>query len=108
MNKDAYNDFKKADKELNVVYQKILKEYRQDTAFIKNLKIAQGLWIKLRNAEMKAKYPDRERGYYGSIYPVCWDSYLEELTTERTKKLKVWLTGIEEGDVCTGSVKIKE
>lgn len=108
MNQDAGNDFKKADKELNDVYNKIIIEYKEDTAFIKNLKIAQKRWIQFRDAEMKAKYPDREPGYYGSIQPLCWYSYLTELTTERTNKLKAWLTGIEEGDACAGSVKMKE
>lgn len=56
---------------------------------------------------MKSKYPDREEGYYGSIHPMCWILYLTELTEERTKKLKTWLLGIEEGDVCNGSVKTK-
>ena len=32
--------------------------------------------------------------------------YLDELTKSRIKTLKVWLDGIEEGDVCSGSVKI--
>lgn len=31
---------------------------------------------------------------------------LKELTEERTEKLKVWLNGIEEGDMCIGSVKL--
>jgi len=108
MNEGASKDFKQADKELNDVYNKILTEYKEDTAFIKNLKIAQKLWIQFRDAEMKAKYPDKEPGYYGSTQPLCWDSYLTELTTERINKLKTWLTGIEEGDVCAGSVKMKE
>jgi uncharacterized protein YecT (DUF1311 family) len=38
MNEDAAKNYQKADKELNDVYQKILKEYKKDTAFIKNLK----------------------------------------------------------------------
>jgi uncharacterized protein YecT (DUF1311 family) len=41
-------------------------------------------------------YPDREDGYYGSIQPVCWNMYLTELTQERTKKLRIWLTGIKD------------
>lgn len=36
---------------------------------------------------------------------MCRVSYLLELTEERTKKLKIWLTGIPEGDICSGSVK---
>lgn len=57
---------------------------------------------------MKAKYPDRGPGYYGDIQPLCRYSYLTELTTERTNKLKTWLTEFEEGDACAGVVKMKE
>jgi uncharacterized protein YecT (DUF1311 family) len=108
MNQSANNDFLKADKELNSVYQEIIKEYKSDINFIKNLKASQKIWIQFRDAEMKVKFPEREDGYYGSVFPMCWSSYMEELTRERTKKLKIWLTGIEEGDVCSGSVKIKQ
>ncbi len=107
MNTQAGANYEKADKELNSSYTKILKEYKSDTAFIKNLKASQNIWIKFRDAEMKMKYPDREPGYYGSIQPVCWYNYLEELTKKRIKELKTWLTGIEEGDSCSGSVKTK-
>lgn len=108
INQDEHNKYVKADKELNKVYNQILKEYKSDTEFIKNFKNAQKIWIQFRDAEMKYKYPDREQGYYGSIQPMCWSIYLTELTEDRTKKLKIWLTGIEEGDTCSGSVKIKE
>ena len=107
MNQGANSSYLKADKELNVVYGKILNEYKADTAFIKNFKASQRIWIQFRDAEMKAMYPDRESGYYGSIQPTCWSSYLTELTKERTKKITIWLVGIEEGDACAGSVKRK-
>lgn len=107
MNQEEQNIYLKADKKLNNVYNQILKEYKSDTEFIKNLKIAQRIWIQFRDAEMKSKYPDREQGYYGSIHPMCWSIYLTELTEERTKKLKMWLTGIDEYDACSGSIKAK-
>ena len=107
LNEKADTDYQKTNKELNAVYQKILKEYSEDTVFIKNIKNAQRLWVQFRDAEMLAKYPDRQKGYYGSVQPMCWSMYKTELTLERTKVLKIWLTGIEEGDVCSGSVKIK-
>lgn len=107
MNEDAMKQYQKADKELNTVYQKVLTEYKKDVAFIKNFKAAQRLWVQLRDAELKAKYPDRPAGHYGSIQPVCHYSYLATLTEERTAKLKIWLTGVEEGDLCSGSVKVK-
>ncbi|AXY78799.1 DUF1311 domain-containing protein [Paraflavitalea soli] len=108
MNLDAKKKFQAADKELNATYQQILKDYSKDPVFIANFKKAQKLWVQFRDAEMKAKYPDREPGYYGSVQPMCWSMYLTELTIERTTKLKVWTTGIEEGDVCAGTVKTKK
>ena len=107
MNETAYKNYEQADKELNVTYQKILKEYKADTAFIKNLKTAQRIWVQFRDAELKAMYPDREPGYYGTIQPLCKYDYLENFTTERTKKLKMWLDGAGEGDMCSGSIKDK-
>lgn len=108
MNLSADKDLRKADRELNDTYQKVLSEYKSDTAFIRNLRAAQKIWIKLRDAEMRAMYPEREPLHYGSVFPMCWSMYETELTKERTKKLQLWLTGIEEGDVCSGSVKIKQ
>lgn len=107
MNQESYTEYQKSENEINLVYQRILKEYKADTTFINNLRIAQRLWIKFRDAEVKAMYPDREEGYYGSIHSLCVSGYMKELTDERTKKLKIWLVGIEEGDVCSGSVKTK-
>jgi uncharacterized protein YecT (DUF1311 family) len=79
-----------------------------DTAFIRNLKASQRLWVQFRDAEVKMMYPDREPGYYGSIHPMCWSIYKTELTSERVKKLRQWLSGQEEGDSCSSSIKLKE
>ena len=105
MNVKAYSDFKKADAELNIVYQKILKIYSRETTFIKKFKIAQRLWVQLRDAELAAKYPNS--GSYGSVAPMCESIYLETLTKDRIKFLNIWVTGIEEGEVCLGSVRMK-
>jgi len=107
LNEQEHKRYLKTDSELNSIYQNILKEYASDTAFVKNLKVSQKLWIQFRDAEMKMKYPDREPGYYGSVQPMCWSIYLTQLTEDRIKTLKQWLDGIEEGDVCAGSTKTK-
>ena len=101
LNNEAKANYIKADNVLNLTYTKILKKHKSDTEFIKNLKVAQNIWIKFRDAEMKVKYPDRESGYYGSIQPVCWYNYLEELTKKRINDLKPYLTDKEEGDACS-------
>jgi uncharacterized protein YecT (DUF1311 family) len=105
INLEAKQQYAAADKELNRVYKRILAEYKADQVFLAYLKTAQRLWIQWRDAEMKARYPDREAGHYGSIHPYCWNTYLTELTMDRTEKLSLWLKGIEEGDGCSGSVK---
>jgi len=106
LNQEAAQAYQKADAELNKIYQSILAEYKQDATFLENLKISQRLWIKFRDAEVKMKYPE-PREYYGSIYQVCISNYLETLTRKRVNTLKVWLDGVEEGNVCSGSVKTK-
>ncbi|WP_462267377.1 lysozyme inhibitor LprI family protein [Mucilaginibacter sp.] len=105
MNMEAGDGYAKADRELNVVYQKILKSYAAQPIFIKKFKTAQRLWVQLRDAELEARYPDTGDGR-GSAEPMCKSIYLEKLTKERTSFLNIWLTGIPEGDVCTGSVKM--
>jgi len=107
LSQQAISSFKNADKELNDIYKQILVEYKSDTVFIMNLKESQRLWIMFRDSELKVKYPDREPGYYGSFYQYCINSYLEQLTRERVKTLRIWIEGTEEGDVCNGSVKMK-
>jgi uncharacterized protein YecT (DUF1311 family) len=96
----------KANKELTTVYNKVLKEYKAEVEFIKEFKNAQRIWLQLREAEVKAKYPTRKAGGYGSIHPMCVSTYLKELTEERTKKLQVWLDGREGGDGCSNSIKV--
>ena len=108
MNQDAAGEFKAADKELNAIYQQILEDYADDDVFLANLKKAQRCWIDFRDAQLKMKYPDREPGYYGSIQPVCEMTYLTELTQDRIKTLNVWIEGVEEGNLCGGTVKVKE
>ena len=106
MNIESGKKSDKIDNELNVVYQKVLKKYSTDKLFLKKLKISQNLWIKFRDAEAEAKFPAEEKQYeYGTVFPLCYNNFLEELTRKRILELKEWLVGYNEGDVCSGSVK---
>lgn len=105
LNLQAWESCRKADTELNRVYQEVIKAYATDTVFTDNLRHAQRLWIKLRDLELKLKFPN-EPSSYGSVFSMCYCSYLEELTFQRTEALRQWLDGSEEGDVCAGSAKI--
>lgn len=57
---------------------------------------------------MEAIYPEKDDpSAYGSIFPACWSGQLAALTRERTQQLKKWLDGVEEGNVCLGSLPVK-
>jgi uncharacterized protein YecT (DUF1311 family) len=107
MNQCAGQQEAAADRELNKTYREILTKYSDQPEFLQRMREAQRIWFQLRDAELKMKYP-LGRDMYGSVQPMCEASYREELTKERTKQLKKWLTGIAEGDVCSGSVKRPE
>jgi uncharacterized protein YecT (DUF1311 family) len=97
-------DFQSADKELNTVYQAVLEQHKTNSKFLDKLKAAQRAWLKWRDAEMEAVYPEKDDpSYYGSSFPACWSTQLSSFTKERTRQLQKWLDGIEEGDVCSGS-----
>ena len=53
----AYSDYQKLDKQLGVVYQKVIKEYASDGDFIAALRASERLWIQFRDAEVKLKFP---------------------------------------------------
>ena len=99
---------KKAETELTSVYNKILTTYSDDKEFIKNLKESHELWTKFRTTELKVMFPDRKPGYYGSGHQMCINDYLADLTNDRVKRLRTWLNGTVEGDVCSGSIKVKD
>lgn len=102
------NNFAKADAEMTKVYKQILKEYSSDKEFITKLVIAQNAWIKYRDSHLESLYPKKDkRSNYGSVYPECYSLNMASITQERTQHLKKWLIGYEEGEVCSGSVKIK-
>jgi uncharacterized protein YecT (DUF1311 family) len=105
MNSSAAIKYANADKELNLVYQSILKEYSKDTVFIKNLKVAQNIWIKSRDADLNAIFTPN--GWYGSIEPLCRSGILEKLTKDRIAFLKTWTEGIDHQDGCKGTRKTK-
>jgi len=109
MNKELNAEFNKTDKQLNEIYQAILSKYKSDLVFVENLKKSQRLWIQFRDAELEMKFPAKNKQLeYGSLYPMCVSIYIKELTEERIKTLKEWVSGTDEGENCNGSVKIIE
>ena len=112
VNACAGAEFGRADAELNRVWKAIQTRYADQPQFLAQLKTAQRAWLAFRDAEMAAKFPlasgERANVQYGSVYPMCESQSKAELTMQRVAQLKVWLDGVEEGDVCSGSVKPKD
>lgn len=108
MNQTAFESYKQADRELNLVYKRVVKEYQEDTLFIQKLRNAQRIWISHRDAELEMRYPAvNKRLEYGSVYSSCVSSFLKDLTIKRTATLRLFIEGIEEGYLCTGVIKSK-
>ena len=101
MNDCLCNQYKKADAELNRVYQQLLSASANDKVFIEKLKTAQRAWIAFRDAQLEAIYPETgdPRVKYGSVYPMCYCGAQQDLTEERTRHLKRMLRS-PEGDAC--------
>jgi uncharacterized protein YecT (DUF1311 family) len=108
MNREACDDHKKADAELNKLYQQVLREYKADALFVQKMRNAQRAWVTYRDAYVDSLYPSANpQRDYGGVYPMCRCSVLEELTKRRVEELRRWVNGVEEGDVCSGSIKIR-
>lgn len=108
-NQDACARLKQADEFLNKSYNQVLSEYRKNTTLIRKLRVSQRAWVAYRDAQIEALYPAADkRAEYGSVYPVCRCSALAALTAQRADELKKWIDGAQEGDVCAGSIKIKD
>ena len=108
MNEEACRKFERADAELNQVYSKVLAEYKEDAVFIRKVKAAQRAWIAFRDAHVGSLYPEEDKREYGSAYPMCACTAKSGLTVQRTDALKRWLKGVEEGDVCAGSIRFSD
>jgi len=87
MTQQAWAEFEKADKELNEVYQKVLKSMEDDIAKQK-LIAAQKAWIKFRDAQAEVD-ADSERG--GSLANQILAESETEMTKARTAQLKKYL-----------------
>jgi len=88
MNVCAAEELKRADAELNRVYQQLLKAVEGDKRATAKIKAAEREWIVYRDAYLKAEYPEEDRANCGSICPMEFDLLATELTRDRTAVLR--------------------
>ncbi|HEV8486278.1 MAG TPA: lysozyme inhibitor LprI family protein [Blastocatellia bacterium] len=109
MDKKSCDEYKQSDAEMSRVYQQVISKYKADPLFIEKLRAAQRAWIVFRDAHVASRYPATEpRKAYGSVYAMCRCEALIDLTRQRADQLREWAKGAEAGDVCAGSIKIRD
>ncbi|MBP6091047.1 MAG: DUF1311 domain-containing protein [Crocinitomicaceae bacterium] len=91
---------------LDSVYNAVLREYKEQTIFIKNFKKSQLIWEQYLEAQLLARFPEDEEYRGGSSFGMCYSLYKQQLINERITALKDWLIGFPEGEMCGGSVKV--
>ncbi|WP_193213844.1 lysozyme inhibitor LprI family protein [Luteolibacter marinus] len=84
MNAEAAAAFEKADKELNQVYVKVMRELDDESK--QRLKVAQRAWVAFRDAEATFRADAEARG--GSMWPMIHEGIRGRLTAQRVKSLK--------------------
>ncbi|QEY32708.1 DUF1311 domain-containing protein [Synechococcus sp. RSCCF101] len=106
MNQCAGLDLEAAESELNRVLADINLRYADKADFLNKLKMSQSAWQTLREANLDLRFPlEDKRVQYGSMVPMCVQTIDRQLVIERVAFLKQWLVGIDEGDVCGGSIQ---
>lgn len=103
LNACAREDFEKADAELNAVYRQIVTDLSGEPVALARMKDAQRLWVKLRDADLDARYPvgKGENPYflYGSMFPMRYLGQKAMLTQARTAYLRSEFLERSEGDL---------
>ena len=93
---------------LDSVYNAVILEYKDQLTFISNFKKSQKLWERYMEAQLLARFPEDDSTRDGSCFSMCYSLYQQELFKERIKTINEWLTGFPQGQICGGSVKVKE
>jgi uncharacterized protein YecT (DUF1311 family) len=96
------NELYDADFKLNKIYKEVLDIYKEDSLFIKKLKVAQRAWIVFRDAHLNSLYSIVQDTLLASGYGFtdCISSALTDIIETRTDQLKVWLEGFNEKLKC--------
>jgi uncharacterized protein YecT (DUF1311 family) len=108
LNVRACQQFKAIDRDMNTSYQLVLSKYQNDNSFITAFINAQRQWLLFRDAHIASMYPEADKDTYGSVYLMCHCNAMTEITTSRLKQIKHWLGGVDEGDVCGGSLHLQD
>ncbi len=92
---------------LQALFQAVLAKYRDDPHQQARLRAAQRAWTRYRDAEFAAVYPHAgETDYATTAYaPTCTARLNLALMRARIARLRLWLRGGIEGDLCAGAIR---
>jgi uncharacterized protein YecT (DUF1311 family) len=92
MNDEAMATLKAADAGMNLVYQAILGDYKNDAAGLEKFRQEQRNWLKTVSAKIAAEYPvakgEDPRVLYGSMYSLNVAALKTELILARIRELQ--------------------
>ena len=102
------DEYETVNTELDNLYNLILEEYSNDLVFIEKFQMAQNNWILFRDSHVDSLFPEEDKRFkYGSAYIMCYMIEMIQLTQQRIDQLDRWLQGVEDGELCRGSIKRK-
>lgn len=108
MNACGATDLKHVEAALSDTLARIRTQYADDPLFLERLEQSQLQWRQSLQADLDLRFPQSDTHfYYGSVFPLCLATVKTGLIQHRIAMLNVWLTGLEEGEVCAGSVHIR-
>ncbi len=89
MNACASEEARRADAELNDIFQKLLSAAANQPASVKKIRAAERAWIAYRDAHISAMYPAKDKhATYGSMFPMEVDLLRAKLTQQQIGALK--------------------
>jgi uncharacterized protein YecT (DUF1311 family) len=110
LNIDSFKSFKLSESRLQETIRTIRTLYKADPRLLRCLEASQQAWLVYRDKQMAMIFPllNEDPNAYGTMFSLCWSTWMTKLTNQRTAELQVWIDGIEEGEVCAGSIRITQ
>ncbi len=84
MNEQAVGMYNTSDQELNRVYRSVLREYKEDTTFLRRFREAQRIWLQFRDAKCWPDFPN------GNLATMAVSTLFAGISTLRNSRMSVW------------------
>jgi uncharacterized protein YecT (DUF1311 family) len=109
LNDQMGRDLQDTEAELTATLATIRRQYAEEAQFLLCLAESQLAWEVYRERQLAMIFPykDDTKEGYGTVFPMCWAIWRARLTKQRITELKLWVDGIEEGEICRGSIRVK-